>query len=64
VNVSMVRPHVRFLANSSVAVVSYIRLNQVVSEDGMPITTQTSETRVWERLPDGTTWQNCHLHKS
>jgi calcium/calmodulin-dependent protein kinase (CaM kinase) II len=63
VNVSMVRPHVRFLANGSVAVVSYIRLNQVVAEDGKPVTTQTSETRVWERLPDAT-WQNCHFHKS
>ena len=69
VNVSMARPHVRFLANGSVAVVSYIRLDQVIAEDGKPVTTQTSETRVWELLPGGTfarsgTWQHCHFHKS
>lgn len=67
-NVSMVQPHVRFMANGSVAVVSYIRLDQSIAEDGKPVTTQTSETRIWELLPGGTfargTWQSCHFHQS
>ena len=78
VHVRMVSPLVRFLS-SSVAVVSYTRIDQMV---GDRIARQWDETRIWERLPavrrlapgesgddDSETaalasWTNCHFHQS
>ncbi len=49
-NLTMASPHVRFMANNSVAIVSYIRLVQrVASDTGAPTTTAAEETRVWEK---------------
>jgi ketosteroid isomerase-like protein len=62
--VSMVRPLVQFMGgDKKVAVVTYIRLNQIKKADGMSETTQTSETRVWEKDESGN-WKNRHFHKS
>jgi calcium/calmodulin-dependent protein kinase (CaM kinase) II len=56
-NVTMSQPHVRLIANDTVAIISCIRLNQTGT-----CTTQISETRVWE-LRDGE-WKHVHFHKS
>lgn len=64
VTVSMCNPHVRLLANNSVAIVTYIRLNQVLGVDGKPLTTQASETRVWEDKQRDGNWIHTHFHKS
>jgi calcium/calmodulin-dependent protein kinase (CaM kinase) II len=62
--VTMSQPRVQFMGDHhKVAVVTYIRLNQMVQDDGKPVTTQTSETRVWEQQSNGK-WLNRHFHKS
>jgi ketosteroid isomerase-like protein len=61
--VSMSSPHVRVLANNTVAVIAYVRLNQSVGHDGKPTTTQCTETRVWEKQENGK-WAHSHFHKS
>jgi len=53
-------PHVRLMGD--VAVVSYVRLNQRVRDDGAPYTTGFEETRVWQRQ-DGR-WKHVHFHRS
>ncbi len=45
-----------------VAVVTYVRLTQCVSEDGRPSTFAFEETRVWQRQ-DGQ-WKHVHFHRS
>jgi len=56
---TMAAPQVRVL--DSVAVVTYLRLNQRVGPTG-PTTTATAETRVWHRH-DGR-WWHVHFHRS
>tara|TARA_B100000029_G_scaffold509634_1_gene599269 strand:- start:761 stop:1144 length:384 start_codon:yes stop_codon:yes gene_type:complete len=53
-------PHVRLM--TTVAVISYVRLTQVSSEDGSSTTLASEETRVWEQQ-DGC-WQHVHFHRS
>ena len=60
VNVTMARPHLRWLADDAV-VLSYTRLTQRLS-NGEPITASCCETRVWQRR-DGH-WQQVHVHRS
>lgn len=55
------KPHVRMLGENA-AVCSYVRVNQKVGGDGVPMTTTALETRVWE-CKDGT-WMNVHCHRS
>ena len=63
--VHMIQPHVRFLAGHTVAILSYIRLNQTLNEANQPVTTQFSETRIWVKQPDSNgEWKHCHFHKS
>lgn len=57
---TMASPHVRLMGD--VAVVSYVRLNQRVGEDGQPVTRAVAETRVWQRR-DGQ-WKHVHFHRS
>jgi ketosteroid isomerase-like protein len=57
---TMCSPKVRIMGD--VAVVAYVRLNQNVSADGVPITTAAEETRVWQRK-DGR-WKHVHFHRS
>lgn len=59
-NVTMCDVHVRRIGKE-VAIVSYVRLNQVYN-DGKPTTTKTCETRVWEQREHE--WRNVHLHRS
>ncbi|KAL7469343.1 hypothetical protein ACHAXS_011101 [Conticribra weissflogii] len=62
VNVTISSPHVRWIGNDgNAAVISYVRLDQVVV-DGGPVTRTMSETRVWQK-EDGK-WINVHFHKS
>ncbi len=57
---TMCSPHVRLLGD--VAIVSYVRLNQRVQQDGTPVTRAFEETRVWQR--QGGTWRHVHFHRS
>lgn len=61
INTTIVAPHVRF-PGSDVAVISYIRLQQRMSTDGMPGTARCEETRIWEQQ-DGE-WKHVHFHRS
>jgi ketosteroid isomerase-like protein len=60
VQVSMARPHLRWLSDEAV-VVSYTRLTQRLA-GGEPITASCCETRIWQKL-DGT-WKQVHVHRS
>lgn len=53
-------PHVRVLGD--VAVIAYVRLNQRVGADGLPVTVGFEETRVWQR--QGSQWKHVHFHRS
>ncbi len=59
-NVSMARPHLRWLGEDAV-VLSYTRLTQRLS-GGEPITASCCETRLWQR--QNGTWKQVHVHRS
>jgi calcium/calmodulin-dependent protein kinase (CaM kinase) II len=59
-NTTMCSPHVRIIGD--VAIVSYVRLNQRMQADGLPVTRAVEETRVWHR--QGTAWRHVHFHRS
>lgn len=54
-------PHVRMLGDNA-AVVSYVRLLQLVDHQGAPQTRRFEETRIWQRQPSG--WRHVHFHRS
>jgi calcium/calmodulin-dependent protein kinase (CaM kinase) II len=58
---TMCSPHVRFLGGD-VAVISYVRLVQKLDESGVPGTSVSEETRVWQRQAAG--WRHVHFHRS
>ena len=60
VNVTMARPHLRWL-NDDAVVVSYTRLTQRVV-NGEFITASCCETRIWQRLAGA--WKQVHVHRS
>jgi calcium/calmodulin-dependent protein kinase (CaM kinase) II len=60
VNVSMARPHLRWLADDAV-VLSYTRLTQRL-EQGSPITASCCETRIWQHQKGN--WKQVHVHRS
>lgn len=60
VNVSMGRPHLRWLSDDAV-VLSYTRLTQTM-QGGAPITRSCCETRIWQRHAGQ--WQQVHVHRS
>ena len=60
VNVTMARPHLRWLSDDSV-VVSYTRLTQKLV-NGAPVTARCCETRIWQKL--GGSWKQVHVHRS
>jgi len=60
VNVSMARPHLRWLADDAV-VLSYTRLTQRL-EQGSPITASCCETRIWQHQNGN--WKQVHVHRS
>ena len=59
-NTTMASPHVRVMGD--VAVISYVRLNQRVSADGVPSTRAVEETRVWQKQNGA--WRHVHFHRS
>ncbi|XP_045213945.1 calcium/calmodulin-dependent protein kinase type II delta chain-like isoform X10 [Mercenaria mercenaria] len=61
VNTSILNPTVHILGDDS-ACIAYVRLTQFIDKDGLPVTKQSEETRVWQRK-DGK-WQNVHFHRS
>ncbi|XP_052267344.1 calcium/calmodulin-dependent protein kinase type II delta chain-like isoform X5 [Dreissena polymorpha] len=61
VNTSILNPTVHILSDDS-ACIAYVRLTQFIDKDGLPVTGQTEETRVWQKK-DGK-WQNVHFHRS
>ena len=60
VNVTMARPHLRWLSDDSV-VVSYTRLTQKLV-NGDPVTARCCETRIWQKLAGS--WKQVHVHRS
>ena len=60
VNVSMARPHLRWLSDAAV-VLSYTRLTQRRLGDEA-ITSSCCETRIWQKLEG--TWKQVHVHRS
>ncbi|TNV73229.1 hypothetical protein FGO68_gene16388 [Halteria grandinella] len=63
VNTTMASPHVRLIGDGNVAIVSYVRLVQRVTESGGPKTAAFEETRVWEKGSNGE-WRHVHFHRS
>lgn len=53
-------PHVRVI--DDVAIVSYVRLTQSTDTSGQLATSETEETRVWQRQAGA--WRLVHLHRS
>ena len=60
VQVTMARPHLRWLSDDAV-VLSYTRLTQRLS-NGEAITHRCCETRIWQRRKEQ--WQQVHVHRS
>ncbi len=60
INVSMARPHLRWLAENAV-VLSYTRLTQKLN-NGVPVTASCTETRIWQRQEGR--WKQVHVHRS
>ena len=61
VHTTICAPHVRLLGPDA-AVVSYVRLVQHLDAAGVPQTSRSEETRVWQRT-DGV-WKHVHFHRS
>ncbi len=57
---TLASPHVRLLGDT--AIVSYLRLTQLIDANGQPQTKSHEETRVWHRQ-DGD-WKHVHFHRS
>ncbi len=60
VQVTLASPHVRICGDT--AIVSYVRLTQVVDAAGSPLTRSCEETRVWNKQAGG--WKHVHFHRS
>jgi calcium/calmodulin-dependent protein kinase (CaM kinase) II len=60
-NTTLCAPHVRMLGSDS-AVVSYVRLNQVLDTNGAAVVRRSEETRVWQRQQGE--WKHVHFHRS
>jgi ketosteroid isomerase-like protein len=57
---TMAVPKVRVMGD--VGVVTYTRLVQRISPEGLPITTASAETRIWRR--SNGQWKHVHFHRS
>lgn len=62
VNTTITAPHIRVIGET-VAVISYVRLQQRMGPDGSCSTQRHEETRVWELRGDQG-WKLVHLHRS
>nr|XP_061800188.1 calcium/calmodulin-dependent protein kinase type II subunit beta-like [Nerophis lumbriciformis] len=61
IHTTILNPHVHMMGDDA-ACMAYIRLTQFVDAGGRPRSSQSEETRVWQRR-DGR-WQNIHFHCS
>ena len=61
VNTTICAPQVRLLGEDA-AVISYVRLVQHLDAAGVPQTSRSEETRIWQRK-DGV-WKHVHFHRS
>ncbi|KAK7500977.1 hypothetical protein BaRGS_00007857 [Batillaria attramentaria] len=61
VNTSILNPHVHLLGDDA-ACIAYVRLTQYIDRNGLPVTMQSEETRIWQRKDSK--WQNVHFHRS
>ncbi|XP_014676859.1 PREDICTED: calcium/calmodulin-dependent protein kinase type II delta chain-like [Priapulus caudatus] len=61
INTTILNPHVHLLGEDA-ACIAYIRLTQFVDRNGVPVTQQSEETRIWHRKDNK--WQNVHFHRS
>ncbi|XP_041089344.1 calcium/calmodulin-dependent protein kinase type II subunit beta-like [Polyodon spathula] len=61
IHTTILNPHVHLVGDEA-ACIAYIRLTQFVDGAGRPRSSQSEETRVWQRR-DGR-WQNVHFHCS
>ncbi|KAM8885835.1 calcium/calmodulin-dependent protein kinase (CaM kinase) II beta 1 isoform 23-T23 [Spinachia spinachia] len=61
IHTTILNPHVHLIGEDA-ACIAYIRLTQFVDHQGRPRSSQSEETRVWQRR-DGK-WQNIHFHCS
>ena len=59
-NTTLSSPHIRVVGD--IAVISYVRLNQRISETGEPTASAVAETRVWQRKDNR--WRHIHFHRS
>ena len=59
-NTTLSSPHVRIVGD--VAIISYVRLNQRITETGEPTASGVAETRVWQRKDKS--WRHIHFHRS
>ena len=57
---TMCSPKVRIMGE--VALIAYVRLNQRVGDDGLPVSNAVEETRIWQHQ-DGK-WKHVHFHRS
>lgn len=57
---TIVSPAVRIAGNA--AVVTYVRVQQKLNDQGVPVATATMETRIWEKKDSG--WKHIHFHRS
>ncbi|XP_035669858.1 calcium/calmodulin-dependent protein kinase type II delta chain-like isoform X21 [Branchiostoma floridae] len=60
-NTTILNPHVHLLGEDA-AYIAYIRLTQCIDRNGLPVTMQSEETRIWQKR-DGK-WQCVHFHRS
>lgn len=60
VRTTLASPHVRIIGDA--AIVSYVRLTQVLDAGGAPQTKAVEETRVWQR--QNGSWKHVHFHRS
>ncbi len=59
--IHMSNPHVRILGDTA-AVITYVRVDQVLNTTSIPVTKTTSETRIWEQRNGRLV--HIHFHKS
>ncbi|XP_061783357.1 calcium/calmodulin-dependent protein kinase type II subunit beta-like isoform X10 [Nerophis lumbriciformis] len=61
IHTTILNPHVHMVGDDG-ACIAYIRLTQFVDAQGRPRSSQSEETRVWQRRDSR--WQNVHFHCS
>ncbi|XP_038060427.1 calcium/calmodulin-dependent protein kinase type II delta chain-like isoform X4 [Patiria miniata] len=60
-NTTILHPHVHLIGDDA-ACIAYVRLTQYIDRNGLPVTAQSEETRVWQRRDNK--WTSIHFHRS